>query len=206
MKHCPKCGYELHDSVHFCPKCMYEYPRVDMKTTPSRRTRETKYMLILLLILSVAIIANRINSKKNDVNDEQENQVTMPELFMDEQTAPKNEDIAYDFRDDLTIYENVKERLSVSEIIEFNVDEYGNVESIYLNYENASEDNRKKYGIHGINGVSTKSDVITILGTPEQNYGETEYMYMFRGMIGMPSLVITFDDNGVVQDLMYYNH
>lgn len=208
MKNCPKCGYELYDGAHFCPKCMYEYPRVEIKMTPSRSKKKPKYIVVLLLILFATLIVIWGNNTESDftVSGENENQGSTPEIFMDEQTAIKNEDIEYDFRDDLTTYEEVKERLSVSPIVEFDVDDYGNVVSICLNYENADEASKKKYGIHGINGETTTDEVIAILGVPEQNYGETEYTYMFRGMAGMPSLIITFDDNGIVQDLLYYSH
>ena len=63
-------------------------------------------------------------------------------------------------------------------------------------------ENKKEYGIYGIDGTTDIGSVKEMLGTPDQEY-ENELCYRFDREFS-PGLNITFSDEGIVETLEYY--
>ena len=74
------------------------------------------------------------------------------------------------------------------------------IQDLLIDY--TAGDNKKEYGIYGIDGTSDVNSVKTILGTPDQEYGN-ELCYHFDREFS-PGLNITFSDDGMVETLEYY--
>ena len=85
--------------------------------------------------------------------------------------------------------------------------------SVAVNQEAAIQDvlidytvgeNKKEYGIYGIDGTTDIGNVKEMLGTPDQEY-ENELCYQFDREFS-PGLNITFSDEGIVETPVSYTH
>ena len=74
------------------------------------------------------------------------------------------------------------------------------IQDILIDY--TAGENKKKYGIYGIDGTSDIRNVKEILGTPDQEH-ENELCYRFDREFS-PRLNITFSADGMVEQLEYY--
>ena len=74
------------------------------------------------------------------------------------------------------------------------------IQDILIDY--TAGENKKEYGIYGIDGTSDIGSVKEILGTPDQEY-ENELCYRFDREFS-PGLNITFSADGMVEQLEYY--
>ena len=67
----------------------------------------------------------------------------------------------------------------------------------------AEEDKIEQYGIHGLNGRTSREDVMESLGNPDQEFSD-DWSYRFEGERGIPTLRVLFDESGTVTALQYY--
>lgn len=226
MKVCPKCNLNLPEEAHFCPKCMYRYPRTELVSCENKSKSKKRLLVIasvtIVLCIVIAVLGvlgflwaksqiqrylteeQRKEEESNTNHILEENADLYEEVFEDGSDVPYKKEITYDMRDCLTDYETVKQSIVENPILEFDIDEDGIVQSIYIDYRNADEESKNAYGFYGINGLSTRSEVEATLGFPAQNYGGTEYHYKFSGLSGTPNLIIAFDETGTVSEMQYY--
>lgn len=160
-------------------------------------------------------------AEKTEIDDKEdvEQSTQLEQVFRAGEDIPHSADILYDFRGELSDYETICEMLSRESeesyqdgeytihnfgSVQIDVGENQNVESVYIEYSNADESVKMQYGIWGINGKSNEEDVLEMLGEPEQKLGN-QWLYRFEGLMGMPELNVTLDENNTVTALQYYN-
>lgn len=225
MKKCPKCNLELPSEAHFCPKCMYEYPRADRRRKRRNPLKRKKRVFIIVFLVSVAFLhilsplLRPLIPKDNGKKTGEQNQQSIEMTFRTNEMSIDNPAIIHDFEDVLlTDLESVSQILGEEimeaypdeeymvhefESVEIEVSQDERVKSIYVDYLNATDEIIEQYGIHGINGKTSREEVRGRIGTPDQNF-EEEWSYRFDGERGMPTLRVFFDENDMVTALQYY--
>lgn len=225
MKTCPKCNLELPNEAHFCPRCMYEYPRTESKSKSGKSLKKKKRTFVIILLVSMIFIIRfwplirLLIPKDNGKNTSAQNQQGIELTFRTNEMTGENPAIIHDFEDILfTDLDSVSQILGeeIEEAYpdaEYMVHEFENVEieasqdervkSIYVDYLNATDEIIEQYGIHGINGKTSREEVRGRIGAPDQNF-EEEWSYRFDGERGMPTLRVFFDENDMVIALQYY--
>lgn len=225
MKKCPKCNLELPSEAHFCPRCMYEYPRVERQSKRGKSVKKKKHIIAISVLVSLVFLGTFLrvirlgNSENKDNQMDKGNQQQVVQIFRTNEMTPDNPAIIHDFEDVLfadlasisqILGEEIKESYPDEEYmvhefesVEIEVSQDERVKSIYIDYLNAKDEIVEQYGIHGINGMTSRDGVKGRLGTPDQSF-EEEWCYRFDGERGTPSLRVFFDENGIVTALQYY--
>lgn len=225
MKNCPKCNLELPSEAHFCPRCMYEYPKIESKSKSGKSVKKKKRTFIIILLVFVILIKfwpliKLLIPKGNDNQIDGGNQQQVVPVFRTNDMTPDNPAIIHEFEDMLLVelgyispilgeevaepYADGEYMVHEFESVEIEISQNKRVKSIYIDYLNAKDEIIEQYGIHGINGRTSRSDITEILGNPDQNLGEEEWYYRFDAEIGSPSLCIIFNENDMVTALWYY--
>lgn len=225
MKTCPKCNLELPSEAHFCPRCMYEYPRIERQSKSGKLLKKKKRTFVIILLVSVIFVIKFwplirvLIPKDNGKNTSVQNQQAIELTFRTNEMSGENPAIIHDFEDVLfTDLDSVSQILGEEteesypdaeymvhefESVEIEVSQDERVKSIYIDYLNARDEIIEQYGIHGINGKTSREEVRGRIGAPDQNF-EEEWSYRFDGERGMPTLIVFFDENDMVIALQYY--
>lgn len=225
MKNCPKCNLELPSQAHFCPRCMYEYPRTEKhikRRSPLIRKKRFYIIISILVVMLLQMcwpLTRVLQPKNDDKQTSEQNQPSMESTFHTNETSVDNPEVIHDFENILFAELHSVSQILGEEIVEaypdaeYMVHEFESVmievssdekiKSIYIDYSSANDEIIEQYGIHGINGKTSREQVQSGLGTPEQNFDE-EWCYRFDGERGIPSLRVFFDENGMVTALQYY--
>ncbi len=225
MKQCPNCNLELPQEAHFCPRCMYEYPRIK-RGYPIEKMRNRDRRTWFIILCAILIVGVQFwPLLKNMFSRDKEEQVYMqgsqePDyIFRTNEMSVDNPDVVHDFEGVLftdlhavvpILGEEITEPYPDGEYmvyqfhgIEFDVSQDERIKSIYIDYLDVNEEKIEQYGIHGINGRTSREDVMRSLGNPDQEFSE-EWCYRFDGERGIPTLRVIFDENGTVAALQYY--
>ncbi len=225
MKNCPNCNLELPSEAHFCPKCMYEYPRVARQRKRIKFIKKKKRVRIILVLVVVLLLKDfwpllrLLIPKSSEKETTRQNQPSIELTFRTNEMSGENPAIIHDFEDVLfTDLDSVSQILGEEieeacpdgeymvhefESVEIEVSQDERVKSIYIDYMNARDEVIEQFGIHGINGKTSREEVRGRIGTPDQNF-EEEWSYRFDGERGMPTLRVFFDENDMVTALQYY--
>ena len=204
---------------------MYEYPRIEQPSRKSRLVRKKKSTFVIILLVLVIVVINffpliKLLIPKNDGNQAiEQNQPGIELTFRTNEMSGENPAIIHDFEDVLfTDLDSVSQILGEEieeaypdgeymvhefESVEIEVSQDERVKSIYIDYMNARDEVIEQFGIHGINGKTSREEVRGRIGTPDQNF-EEEWSYRFDGERGMPTLRVFFDENDMVIALQYY--
>ena len=220
MKVCPNCNMELPDEAHYCPRCMFQYEKQEIQIKDTHKKYILLWVVGSVLIIGMLIviplvklgIQSRVN--KNHL-DESEIQYIINENFRTGENIYDSE-VEYDLRDVLG-----SELIDMKSTLGEETDEiyHENGMDIYtfgmltvaVNQEAAIQDvlidytvgeNKKEYGIYGIDGTTDIGSVKEMLGTPDQEY-EKELCYRLNREFGL-GLNINFSDDGMVEQLEYY--
>lgn len=221
MKICPNCNMELPDEAHFCPRCMFQYEKQEIQIKDSYKKHRLLWVFISVLVIAVLIMISLVrNSIENIGNsddlDESEIQKIIDENFRTDENIIYDSEIEHDLRDMLgSRFDDVKSIFGeeTQEIyyeqgmtvytfgmLTVAVNQGGVIQDVLIDYTEG--ENKKEYGIYGIDGESGVDAVKTTLGTPNQEY-EKELCYRFEREFN-PGLIITFSEDGIVEQLEYY--
>ena len=225
MKNCPKCNLELPNEAHFCPRCMYEYPKMARQRKRikliknKKRVRIIALLVVLLLLKDFWPLLRLLIPKNDEKKTTQQNQPGIELTFRTNEMSGENPAIIHDFEDVLftdlasvsqilgdeieEAYPDGEYMVHEFESIEVEVSQDERVKSIYIDYLDAKDEIIEQYGIHGINGKTSREEVRGRIGSPDQNF-EEEWSYRFDGERGMPTLRVFFDENDMVIALQYY--
>ena len=204
---------------------MYEYPRTEKQIKRRSPLIRKKRFYIIISILVVMLLqmcwplTRVLQPKNDDKQTNEQNQPSMESTFRTNETSVDNPEVIHDFENILFAELHSVSQILGEEIVEaypdaeYMVHEFESVmievspdekiKSIYIDYSSANDEIIEQYGIHGINGKTSREQVQSGLGTPEQNFDE-EWCYRFDGQRGIPSLRVFFDENGMVTALQYY--
>ena len=221
MKKFPNCSMELPDEAHYCPRCMFQYEKQEIQIKDTHK----KYILlwvigsvlIIGMLITIPLVKLAIQSRVNKNHlDKSEIQNIINENFRTGENIIYDSEVEYDLRDVLgselidmksTLGEETDEmyRENGMDIYTFGmltvaVNQEAVIQDILIDY--TAGENKKEYGIYGIDGTSDIGSVKEILGTPDQEY-ENELCYRFDREFS-PGLNITFSADGMVEQLEYY--
>ena len=204
---------------------MYDYPRAERKSQSGKSLKKKKRTFVIILLVSVIFVIKfwplirLLISKDNGKNTSVQNQQAIELTFRTNEMSGENPAIIHDFEDVLftdqdsvsqilgeeieEAYPDVEYMVHEFESVEIEVSQDERVKSIYIDYLNARDEIIEQYGIHGINGKTSRDEVRGRLGTPNQNF-EEEWSYRFDGERGMPTLRVFFNENDMVIALQYY--
>lgn len=221
MKICPNCNMELPDEAHYCPRCMFQYEKQEIQIKDTHK----KYILlwvigsvlIIGMLITIPLVKLAIQSRVNKNHlDKSEIQNIINENFRTGENIIYDSEVEYDLRDVLgselidmksTLGEETDEmyRENGMDIYTFGmltvaVNQEAAIQDVLIDY--TVEENKKEYGIYGIDGTTDIGNVKKMLGTPDQEY-ENELCYQFDREFS-PGLNITFSDEGIVETLEYY--
>ena len=218
MKICPNCHLELPDEAHFCPRCMFQYPKQEIHI--KEKKNRALLWLILVGILLVGLITGfllvRNYMRQNSGRKEVDIQSIREQYFDTGEDIEYDSEIENDLRDilgnEFTDVQSVfgEETEAMYQKDNMDIHTFGNV-TIAVNQDAVIQDvtidytaeaDKTKYGIYGIGGNSDMNTVKSVLGTPNQNYGD-EFCYRFDRELS-PGFNIYFSDAGVVEKLEYY--
>lgn len=221
MKKCPNCSMELPDEAHYCPRCMFQYEKQEIQIKDTHKRHVLLWVVgsvfIIGMLIVIPLVKLEIQSRVNKNHlDESEIQNIIQENFRTDENINYDSEVEYDLRDVLgselidmksTIGEETDEiyhengmAIHTFGMLTVAVNQEEVIQDLLIDY--TAGDNKKEYGIYGINGTSDVSSVKTILGTPDQEY-ENELCYRFDREFS-PGLNITFSDEGIVETLEYY--
>ena len=221
MKKCPNCSMELPDEAHFCPRCMFQYEKQEIQIKDSYKKRRLLRVLISVLIIAVFIMISLVrnsiqNIEKSDDLDESEIQKIIDENFRTDENISYDSEIEHDLRDMLgrgfddvksifgeetqEIYYEQGMTVHTFGMLTVAVNQGGAIQDVLIDYTEG--ENKKEYGIYGIDGTSDVEAVKVILGTPGQEY-ENELIYRFDREFN-PGVIVTFSEDGIVEQLEYY--
>lgn len=221
MKKCLNCGMELPGEAHYCPRCMFQYEKQEIQIKDTHKKHILLWVLGSVLIIGMLIanplvkhgIQSRVN--KNHL-EESEIQNIINENFRTGENIIYDSEVENDLRNVLgsevvdiksTLGEETDEmyRENGMDIYTFGmltvaVNQEKVIQDILIDY--TAGENKKEYGIYGIDGTFDVSSIKAILGTPDQEY-EKELCYRFDREFN-PGLNIIFSDDGMVEQLEYY--
>lgn len=221
MKKCPNCSMELPDKAHYCPRCMFQYEKLEIQIKDTHKRHVLLWVVgsvfIIGMLIVIPLVKLEIQSRVNKNHlDKSEIQNIIHENFRTDENINYDSEVEYDLRDVLgselidiksTIGEETDEiyhengmAIHTFGMLTVAVNQEEVIQDLLIDY--TAGDNKKEYGIYGINGTSDVSSVKTILGTPDQEY-ENELCYRFDREFS-PGLNITFSDEGIVETLEYY--
>ncbi len=221
MKECPNCSMELPDEAHFCPRCMFHYEKQEIQIKDTHKKHMLLWVfgsvLIIGMLLMIPLVKLVMPSRVNkDYLEEAEIQNIMNEHFRTDDNITYDSEVKQDLRDVLgNEFANMKSTLGKETDVMYHengMDIYTfGMLTVAVNQEAAIQDvlidytvgeNKKEYGIYGIDGTTDIGSVKEMLGTPDQEY-ENELCYRFDREFS-PGLNITFSDEGIVETLEYY--
>ena len=221
MKKCPNCNMELPDEAHYCPRCMFQYEKQEIQIKDTHKRHVLLWVVgsvfIIGMLIVIPLVKLEIQSRVNKNHlDESEIQNIIQENFRTDENINYDSEVEYDLRDVLgselidikstlgeetdEIYHENGMAIHTFGMLTVAVNQEEVIQDLLIDY--TAGDNKKEYGIYGINGTSDVSSVKTILGTPDQEY-ENELCYRFDREFS-PGLNITFSDEGIVETLEYY--
>lgn len=221
MKKCPNCSMELPDEAHYCPRCMFQYEKQEIQIKDTHKRHVLLWVVgsvfIIGMLIVIPLVKLGIQSRVNKNHlDESEIQNIIHENFRTGENIIYDSEVEYDLRDVLgselidmkstlgeetdEIYHENGMAIHTFGMLTVAVNQEEVIQDLLIDY--TAGDNKKEYGIYGINGTSDVSSVKTILGTPDQEY-ENELCYRFDREFS-PGLNITFSDEGIVETLEYY--
>lgn len=212
---------ELPGEAHYCPRCMFQYEKQEIQIKDTHKKHILLWVLGSVLIIGMLIanplvkhgIQSRVN--KNHL-EESEIQNIINENFRTGENIIYDSEVENDLRNVLgsevvdiksTLGEETDEmyRENGMDIYTFGmltvaVNQEKVIQDILIDY--TAGENKKEYGIYGIDGTFDVSSIKAILGTPDQEY-EKELCYRFDREFN-PGLNIIFSDDGMVEQLEYY--
>lgn len=221
MKKCPNCSMELPDEAHYCPRCMFQYEKQEIQIKDTHKKHILLWVLgsvlIIGMLIAIPLVKHGIQSRVNKNHlEESEIQNIINENFRTGENIIYDSEVENDLRDVLgsevvdiksTLGEETDEmyRENGRDIYTFGmltvaVNQEAVIQDILIDY--TAGENKKEYGIYGIDGTSDIGSVKEILGTPDQEY-ENELCYRFDREFS-PGLNITFSADGMVEQLEYY--
>lgn len=224
MKVCPNCNMELPDEAHFCPRCMFQYEKQEIQEIQIKNSHKKTILLwvfgsiLMIGMLSIIFLAKiKIQNLVNkNYLEESDIQNIISENFRTDENIIYDSEVKNDLKDALgsgfvdmkstlgeetdEIYHENGMAIHTFGMLTVAVNQEEVIQDLLIDY--TAGDNKKEYGIYGINGTSDVSSVKTILGTPDQEY-ENELCYRFDREFS-PGLNITFSDDGMVETLEYY--
>lgn len=221
MKVCPNCNMELPDEAHFCPRCMFQYEKQEIQIKNSHKKTILLWVfgsILMIGILSIIFLAkikiqdlvNRNELEKADIQN------IIDENFRTDENIIYDSEVENDLKDALgsgfadmrstlgeetdEIYHENGMTIHTFGMLVVAVNQEEVIQDILIDY--TAGDNKKEYGIYGIDGTSDVSSVKRVLGAPDQEYGN-ELCYRFDREFS-PGLNISFSDAGMVETLEYY--
>lgn len=221
MKKCLNCGMELPGEAHYCPRCMFQYEKQEIQIKDTHKKHILLWVLgsvlIIGMLIAIPLVKHGIQSGVNKNHlEESEIQNIINENFRTGENIIYDSEVENDLRNVLgsevvdiksTLGEETDEmyRENGMDIYTFGmltvaVNQEKVIQDILIDY--TAGENKKEYGIYGIDGTSDVSSIKAILGTPDQEY-EKELCYRFDREFN-PGLNIIFSDDGMVEQLEYY--
>lgn len=221
MKECPNCSMELPDEAHYCPRCMFQYEKQEIQIKGRHGKRSLLLLIGSVFVIGVFIcmlfVKSRIQDNMNsNYTEELDIQNIINENFRTGENIIYDSEVENDLRDVLgseltdiksTLGEETDEmyRENGMDIYTFGmitvaVNQEKAIQDIFIDY--TVGENKKVYGIYGIDGTSDVSTVKIILGIPDQEYEKELYYHFDREF--SPGLNITFSADGMVEQLEYY--
>lgn len=220
MKECPNCSMELPDEAHYCPRCMFQYEKQEIQIKDRHRKRTSLLLIGSVFVIGVFIcvpfVRSRIQDNMNNNYTEVDIKKIVNENFRTGENIIYDSEVENDLRDVLgnefvdmkaTLGEETDEMyhengmdIYTFGMITVAVNQEGVIQDILIDY--TVGENKKEYGVYGIDGTSDVGVVKTILGTPDQEY-EKELCYRYDREFGL-GLNINFSDDGMVKQLEYY--
>ena len=212
---------ELPDEAHYCPRCMFQYEKQEIRIKDTHKKHMLLWVAGSVLIIGILIVIPLVKFRiQNHVNqnplDESEIQNIINGNFRTDENIIYDSELENDLKDmlgsefaavkptlgeetDETYQENGMD-IHTFGMLTVAVNQEEVIQDLLIDY--TAGDNKKEYGIYGINGTSDVNSVKTILGTPDQEYGN-ELCYRFEREFSL-GLNITFSDDGMVETLEYY--
>ena len=212
---------ELPDEAHYCPRCMFQYEKQEIQIKDTHKKHMLLWVTGSVLIIGILIVIPLVKFRiQNHVNqnplDESEIQNIINGNFRTDENIIYDSELENDLKDmlgsefaavkptlgeetDETYQENGMD-IHTFGMLTVAVNQEEVIQDLLIDY--TAGDNKKEYGIYGIDGTSDVNSVKTILGTPDQEYGN-ELCYHFDREFS-PGLNITFFDDGMVETLEYY--
>lgn len=212
---------ELPDEAHYCPRCMFQYEKQEIQIKDRQKKRIPLLLIGSVFMVIVLICTLFVRSiDKNNMNSNCAGKLDVQNIIDENFRTGEKSDYDFEVENDLrdvlgSEFVDVKSVLGeetdkmYSEngmyiytfgMITVTVNQEEIIQDILIDY--AVGENKKEYGIYGIDGTSDVGTVKTILGTPDQEY-EKELCYRFDREFN-PGLNITFSDGGMVEQLEYY--
>lgn len=204
---------------------MYEYPRIQ-KVYPAEKMRNRDRKTLIIILFAILIVGVQFwPLLRNMIPRDKEEPIYMQGLqepsyvFRTKEMSEDNPAVIHDFENILfeelsafvpVLGEEIAEPYAEGDYmihkfqdIEIDVSRDERIKSIYIDYLDAEEDKIEQYGIHGLNGRTSRDDVMESLGNPDQEFSD-EWSYRFEGERGIPTLRVLFDESGTVTALQYY--
>ncbi len=221
MKECPNCSMELPEEAHYCPRCMFQYEKQEIQIKDTHKKHILLWalgsVLIIGMLIAIPLVKLGIQSRVNKNHlEESEIQNIINENFRTGENIIYDSEVENDLRDVLgsefadikstlgeetdEMYRENRMHIYTFGMITIAVNQEKVIQDILIDYTEG--ENKKEYGIYGLDGTSDIGIVKTILGTPDQEY-EKELCYLFDREFN-PGLNITFSDDGMVEKLEYY--
>ena len=221
MKECPNCSMELPDEAHYCPRCMFQYEKQEIQIKDRHRKHIPLLLIGSVLVIGVFICLPFVRRRIQDnMNSNYTEELDIPNVINENFRTGENiiydSEVENDLRDVLgsgvvdikaTLGEETDEmyRENGMDIYTFGmlsvaVNQEAAIQDVLIDY--TVGENKKEYGIYGIDGTTDIGNVKEMLGTPDQEY-ENELCYQFDREFS-PGLNITFSDEGIVETLEYY--
>lgn len=221
MKKCPNCSMELPDEAHYCPRCMFRYEKQEIQVKDTHKKHILLWVLgsvlIIGMLIAILLVKNGIQSRVNKNHlEESEIQNIINENFRTGEDIIYDSEVEHDLRDVLgsefvdiqsilgeetdKMYRENGVDIYTFGMITVAVNQEEVIQDILIDY--TAGENKKEYGIYGIDGTSDIGSVKEILGTPDQEY-ENELCYRFDREFS-PGLNITFSADSMVEQLEYY--
>ena len=178
MKICQNCNMELPDEAHYCPRCMFQYEKQEIQIKDTHK----KYILlwvigsvlIIGMLITIPLVKLAIQSRVNKNHlDKSEIQNIINENFRTGENIIYDSEVEYDLRDVLgselidmksTLGEETDEmyRENGMDIYTFGmltvaVNQEAAIQDVLIDY--TVEENKKEYGIYGIDGTTDIGNV-----------------------------------------------
>ena len=212
---------ELPDEAHYCPRCMFQYEKQEIQIKDRHRKHIPLLLIGSVLVIGVFICMPFVRRRIQDnMNSNYTEELDIPNVINENFRTGENiiydSEVENDLRDVLgsgvvdikaTLGEETDEmyRENGMDIYTFGmlsvaVNQEAAIQDVLIDY--TVGENKKEYGIYGIDGTTDIGNVKEMLGTPDQEY-ENELCYQFDREFS-PGLNITFSDEGIVETLEYY--
>ncbi len=222
MKLCPNCGEQLHQEAHFCPKCLYRFEKAELDEIIEHKSAEFTHhrrwgIVVAAIVLIVAGVIDWAMLPHREKSDMPE--MTYEEVFPQEPETGEKLTYQMDCNDMLVPFSELQlmlgeETEEVQVDGEYEIHTYGNLtvgvnangDVQYVCVEDSDPSNHDRYGIMGIGCGTSRENTKLLLGTPRQEYGDSELIYDFyrEEEPYHTYLHIYFDESGMVEQWEYY--